>query len=99
MPTETAAQGYARLATEAADRADALIHGDEIVVRTADGHRVWIGVSEDELLVLDSTGACWPWSTTPSRTTLPSVRPPTTGPSSPTAPTGNLMGSRSSEAQ
>ena len=51
---------FARLATEAADRADALIHGDEIVVRTADGDSLSIRLDDDSVEGVDGSGR-WPW--------------------------------------
>ena len=52
---------FARLATEAAERADAVLcTADEIILNAADGGQVWIGVYEDELLGIDGTSQ-WPW--------------------------------------
>jgi len=52
---------FARLVTEAADRADAILcSADEIILGTVDGDQVWIGVHEGELLGIDGSGQ-WPW--------------------------------------
>jgi hypothetical protein len=52
---------FARLATEAAKRADAVLcTADEIILNAADGGQVWIGVHEGELLGIDGISQ-WAW--------------------------------------
>ena len=52
---------FARLATEAADRADAVLcTADEIILNAADGGQVWIGVYQGDLLGIDGISQ-WTW--------------------------------------
>jgi len=63
MPTETAAQDYARLAAEANALPFAAVDPyGQIAVDVSHGETVWICLDDDDGITgTDSTGVRWPW--------------------------------------